>query len=136
MPDAEFTLERDGALYGTYQTDAAGLLTIPALPAGVYQLRETKSPAGYRLREDGITLRVASGGIVYVYTDGTEDLEAWQLQQAQDGTYLLTVTNEALYELPETGGPGTGVIALLGAALLACGGLLCLRRRRARASAK
>lgn len=136
LPDAEFTLERDGALYGTYQTDAAGLLTIPALPAGVYQLRETKSPAGYRLREDGITLRVASGGIDYVYTDGTEDLEAWQLQQAQDGTYLLTVTNEALYELPETGGPGTGVIALLGAALLACGGLLCLRRRRARASAK
>ena len=56
---------------------------------------------------------------------------------SQDGTLLtgngaITINNERILsvELPESGGPGTGMFTILGSVLLAFAGILLIRRRR------
>ena len=54
------------------------------------------------------------------------------LYDTETDTYTLTVTNNAGYTLPSTGGVGTGHFTLIGggAMLLAAGALLLGKKRR------
>lgn len=99
---------------------------------GTYTLTETKAPEGYILPEDPVIIRVKKtdkGMTVTASVNGTE-LEYPQLEQDRDtGDWTLRIVNQGGYELPATGGPGTGMFRLAGFLLLLLAGALQLRRR-------
>ena len=112
-----------------------------ALAAGTsYCIVETSAPQGYALAGT-IVLSIAADGTV------TATLEGVELGEAADGTQagcvsydadahaiVLSLADEALYELPSAAGPGMWAVWLVGVALmLACGVVLvALRRGEAR----
>ena len=52
LANATFELYKDGALYGTYTSDATGLVKASELPLGSYYFKETVQPAGYNLNSE------------------------------------------------------------------------------------
>lgn len=100
--------------------DTYGTFTIYGLEDGSYSLIEVKAPDGYKLPESNFTFTVENGVISSVSSGNA----------SKDTT--LTVTNEAGYELPETGGVGTTMNTIGGLILMtaAAGGGYELRRRR------
>ena len=94
-------------------TDANGSATSPDLPCGIYYLVETKSPAGYNLREDAVRVTLASDLVTAVTT--------------------VTISNQKGVLLPETGGMGTTVFTVGGLLLIVlAASLLLMKKRHAR----
>lgn len=91
----------------------AGSQDFTGLADGTYTLSESKTPAGYKTAAD-TTITVAQGK----YT--TENLE----QSA-------SITNQAGTALPTTGGMGTTLLYIVGAALVIGAGVLLITRRKA-----
>lgn len=110
----------------------AVILADDNMQEGTYTLTETKAPEGYILPEDPVIIRVKKtdkGMTVTASVNGTE-LEYPQLEQDRDtGDWTLRIVNQGGYELPATGGPGTGMFRLAGFLLLLLAGALQLRRR-------
>ena len=100
---------------------------------GDYTLIETKAPAGYQkldtaswkltFKEGLLTNAVGAEGDFDVYISATED--------AQRGI-VVTLKNDLLYELPETGGPGVHWYTLGGSLLMAGAALIVYRQKRKR----
>lgn len=90
---------------------AKGLATFTGLKAGTYYLKETKAPAGYNLNTSVFTITVP----------GTDT--------ATTGIVNQTVT-DSLLVTPNTGGMGTMMFTIGGAALIACAGVLFLIVRK------
>ena len=102
-----------------------GMIDLGVLACGKYYLVETSAPAGYIPLSDPVEITVTGTGVTYNQSDSS-------LSQSGDGinynqekeVYTLTVTNNAGYELPSTGGSGTrrfyffGSVLILGAAIL------------------
>ena len=88
---------------------------IDGLPSGDYELRESAAPSGYRTREEVFCFRVSNGQLTQIapYPD-----QGWTLTAYGDGRYLLTVTDEALFTFPATGGCGIYVSAALGTVIM------------------
>lgn len=88
---------------------------IDGLPSGDYELRESAAPSGYRTREEVFCFRVSNGQLTQIapYPD-----QGWTLTAYGDGRYLLTVTDEALFTFPTTGGCGIYVSAALGTVIM------------------
>ena len=108
--------------------------TIFKLPAGTYQLVECAAPAGYMLREP-VTVEISSTGVTYDDGTNTSRNGAGVRYDEETDTYTLLITNSSGYELPLTGGPGTGLLRTIGVALVfGSAGLMLLRKRRNRAS--
>lgn len=106
-----------------FTVPAAGL-TIPGLTPGFYRITEEEAPAGY-LIETKIPLAFQ------VKSDGTiEDLSAAATYVA--ATQSFTVSDPPGTELPNSGGPGTTWIYLIGAILLLGCGISLIARRRVR----
>lgn len=99
--------------------DAEGRFLDPidetAIPNGTYILTETKAPAGYIRSEGSWEIKIGPGKI---WVDG-EELNG----PDENGVLIYKIENEALFTLPEAGGPGiywyifSGVL-LMAAALL------------------
>ena len=111
---------------------ADGIIDLGGLTYGKYYLVEDSAPAGYIPLTDPVVITVASTtGVSYKQSDSS-------LSQSGNGVnhdpesdvYTLTVTNNAGYELPSTGGPGTRLFTILGSLLILGAGVLLLRRRR------
>lgn len=95
--------------------------------SGTYVLTETKAPSGYQLLKSASwTLTFDNNGMLTSAT-GSEDKFDTYISiadgNATDGI-VVTLKNDLLYELPETGGSGTywytvsGALLMMGAALI------------------
>lgn len=100
-------------------TDSDGKIKICGI-FGEYKLKETKAPKGYNKLLSPYTIKVSDGGMIQVnggapqYTD-------------------VKVLNESGKLLPSTGGMGTTLIYLIGAALVLGSGIVLANKKRAKA---
>ena len=123
----------------TLTSGADGLFKVIGLDEGTYYLKETKAPAGYNLLATEITV-VISATTVSEWTDGQASNALTKLEVTADnitgtgdtstGIAGITVANNKGATLPETGGIGTTIFYVLGAALVIGAGVLLVTRRR------
>lgn len=103
----------------TLITDSDGKLKICGI-VGEYKLDETKAPKGYNKLVSPYTIQVSDGGYVKV-NSGTPSYND------------VKVVNESGSLLPSTGGMGTTLIYLIGAALVLGSGFVLANKKRAKA---
>lgn len=116
-----------------YVSNENGTFSLGKLPEGVYFLKETKAPDGYKLLTDPIRITVTNNKVT---VNGTSGANPEDVQPNNDGTYTITVSNSTGQELPHTGGSGTTLFTFSGLAILA-GCLMAgysMRRNRERRS--
>lgn len=106
-------------LVGTNQA----LFTFTGLRPGTYTLKETQTPEGYLALKDAVTILIDEAGAV------TIDGELIPSVLAEGNVIKLTVTNEAVVPLPQTGSIGLLPFIFTGFALILGFGLPLLRRR-------
>lgn len=134
---AKFSLTRTGDYDGgeggrndspVYTSDEHGKIVIPGLERGRYILRETSAPNGYKRLETEFEFAVADGKIFV--PENVHVPDGWVLNETQEGSYTLTVTNQVLYVFPTTGGVGIYAPIALGAALMCMSAVLIIKRKR------
>ena len=116
-----------------YVSKDNGTFSLGNLREGVYFLKETKAPDGYKLLTDPIRITVTNNKVT---VNGTSGANPEDVQPNNDGTYTITVSNSTGQELPHTGGSGTTLFTFGGLAILA-GCLMAgysMRRNRERRS--
>ena len=107
LEGAEFTLvDSNGKVVkigtntnGTYISAANGLVLEGDITYGTYTLTETKAPSGYTKLANPITVTVNDEGITVSENTNVK-------VTTTNNTYVITVANDLLYELPHTGGTG------------------------------
>lgn len=122
LGNATFELKtKEGTLIDTKTTDSSGNVTFAKLAAGTYTVQETKAPSGYNLNSSEYTVVISTTGIITVSVDGNSS----EVNQVEVPDYPVTV--------PSTGGMGTMMFYVGGAALIACAGVLLfvLKRKKA-----
>lgn len=141
---ANLTAEQAATLTGAATTLVGGKqqLTFTGIDDGRYAIVETKVPAGYNYKVP--TIFTVTGGHVITPNAGTIDgvtnLGVWGAPTttkgtAVDGSTITTIfQNTTGNELPSTGGMGTTVLYVAGAAIVLIAGIglaVALRRRQA-----
>lgn len=129
LEGAQFTLkDSNGNVRYTGTSNANGKIewkekgvAVSTLAQGTYECQETKAPAGYSVSAEKWTILIASNGYLKSIkkADGTEVIA--QPTTSEDSVVHYYYEDNALYELPHTGGPGIylftiGGILLMGAA--------------------
>lgn len=125
---------------GTVLTSTSNEFTVKGLKAATYILSETKAPAGYNTLKDdikliikesltedttkemklnGLSMEVVNGTVTTVVTGDTTT-----------GTVTTNVANNAGAQLPETGGMGTTLFYIVGAALALSAVVLLVTKKR------
>ena len=92
------------------------------LPAGTYELRELEPLLDYQPLSSYIQFRITPAGDVILLPTRPPDVTMTEDTETDDEIhYVITVPNtfNPGMELPETGGPGTWLLTLGGAALIA-----------------
>ena len=115
--------EEDGIVNWYKTKDSDGTLSNPiettAIPNGTYTLVETKSPVGYSVGEPWI-IEISSQDPLIKVTDNS----GREISHVGEDVWTYTFENEALYSLPEAGGPGiywyifSGILLMAGAMLI------------------
>ncbi len=128
---------------GIVASDENGLFVISGLDAGTYYLEEVKAPAGYNLLKAPVKLTIDAEisewdaeanqpptiGRLDLITEG-ENGEAPTPGDKDKGTVSLEVQNNMGALLPSTGGMGTTLFYIAGAALVLAAGVLFMMKRR------
>ena len=148
LQGAEFGLYSDKECktqIGSTQTSGEdGTLSFGKLDAGVYYLKETKSPAGYTLLTNPIKVEIRADVDQSSHATGTFELYVddkkivtdngdfvTQLEQST-GTATIAVENHKGFTLPATGGTGIALFLLIGAAgILTVSAVLVKKSRKA-----
>ena len=124
--------ESKGGFQTTTVENKKGKLVFKGLKAGIYTLTETKSPSGYSLAKNPITIVITAnedGSLA----DATVDGNSVKDNMTEAGVVPVGLQNKSGFSLPATGGMGTylftigGLVIMAGAALL----LIASRKRRA-----
>ena len=100
-------------------TDATGKFTIKGLDADTYYLTETAAPAGYNKLAGPVTIVIGANGVV----NGTTE--------APQGVDEVKVLNQSGAKLPSTGGIGTTIFYVIGAALVIGAIVVLIAKKRA-----
>ena len=126
----DLTSNREGML--EYTKDGETGVTVLDLPVGVYHLVETSAPAGYNRKTQAVVITVTSATVTYDEGTTLSQSGSGRTCDPETNVYTLTVSNATGYELPRSGGVGTGLYTALGGILigLAAVGLLLTRKRR------
>lgn len=109
---------------GTYISGEDGLVLEGDITYGTYILTEVKAPSGYTKLADPITVTVNDDGITVSENTNVKI-------EKQNNTYIITVANNLLYELPHTGGPGI-FLYMIGGMLLMGGAAWILYKNKRR----
>ena len=156
LEGAAFTLQKyddDGSYTGldtswgsggekavTEKQDSPGTFTVNGLKVGYYKLVETAFPDGYVKAGDDPIFRIVRNddGILRIELlemnkqtgEGTVDEDNKNDDVViENNTLKIRVANTPGEELPAAGGPGLLCVYLLGAVLVAAGGVVLTRRR-------
>ncbi|MEE1060439.1 MAG: SpaH/EbpB family LPXTG-anchored major pilin [Ruminococcus sp.] len=105
--------------------------------SGTYYVKELVAPVGYMISEEVITVKIETlynetAGFVVSTTGSTtveENGETKQLVTSNGGYAIATISNSPS-KLPQTGGMGTMMFTIGGAALIACAGILLFVLKR------
>lgn len=73
LAGAEFTVEKNGSIIGTYVTDVSGLATTEELEPGTYTVYESKAPNGYTLNPTPATVKVRAGQTTSIYVQNQKN---------------------------------------------------------------
>lgn len=140
LSGAEFTVYTDSACKNVYKNDIHnsgtgcvlttadnGEVTGTGFNAGTYYIKETKAPAGYKLYDGVITVKIDAskdknngqytGDFTYKVTFGEDGI-------VQNNLTLVTVEDEKGLTLPGTGGIGTTLFTFGGIALILIAGVM------------
>ncbi len=120
------TVSDDEKEDGTYTLN--GVFEFQGLPAGYYQIEETRFPDGYIKLLGNPRFKVeenASHELVVTLINNPDNL-----LRLEDDKLTIIVGNTPGAALPNTGGPGTRLFTILGSILIAGAGVLLWRRRR------
>ena len=149
LQDATFELKQGDTLIATGTSGADGMVTwIPEEInsnsdetynmqnlSGTYVLTETKAPSGYQLLKSASwTLTFDSNGKLTNVAGSDSKFDTYISKadgNATDGI-VVTLKNDLLYELPETGGSGTYWYTLSGTLLMMGAALIVYREKRKR----
>lgn len=118
-----------------FTTDSNGVLTIPGLASGTYHIREKTAPAQYNLLTSDIIVQFAGSlsqdsGTLNALTISSASGVSSSSTDLGTGTIRLTVTNTKGAVLPETGGMGTTLFYIVGAALMLGAAAVIVAKKR------
>lgn len=118
LKDAKFKLQKKNTTTGKWEDETGyeditvdndtDKVELKNLRNGDYSLTETKAPNGYSKLGSSIYFKVENGRVTLTDKDGKtlgEAFELWQLDTTST-TPVLTIKNQKLYSLPESGGSG------------------------------
>jgi len=104
------------------------------LPEGYYKLKEVLAPTGYQLLGKDICFKIENRVVTLIDAAGNAlesgNPEMWNLEGDNTNGFVLKIKNEALYELPSTGGTGIFVYTIGGTLLLMAAALLIYKMKR------
>ena len=112
------------------ESDEDGKIDLGRLVAGEYYLVETSAPDGYILLTDPVEITVNADKVQYKQISNSLSTSNGGVSGGREEGYTLVVTNNAGYELPSTGGPGTRLFTIFGSILILGAGVLLWRKRR------
>lgn len=120
LEGAEFEVYSDASLsgeskIGTITTDENGIARFAGVTEGTYYLKETKAPAGYRLNNDKIEVKVKVEGAV----DGS-----------LVGYYKAEISNVRNGILPFTGGNGLLIYSIFGILIICVAAYLTVENQK------
>lgn len=119
LANSEFTLYRNAGLTSVV---SKGLSFSGLSPGTTYYLKETKAPSGYQLL--GKTLEVRVGA------DGNITIPGYEVT-SQGGKYTVTIANQEINVLPNTGGVGIVPFVVAGLVLILAGlGFIIMKIRK------
>ena len=102
------------------------------LPVGTYQLVETAPPEGYQGKREPVVIEVLAtpGKRGIRYDEGTSlSYNGGITYDEKTKIYTLRISNSEGYELPSTGGIGTGALRCASSALMIMAAFLLLLRK-------
>lgn len=130
--------DSSAAFVVTTKSDGLSDKRFTKLKDGEYYLEEIKTPPGYNAPLQAVKLRLEAAKLTFINPNLPND-KYIQEYLGDDNLYVYTVLipNSSGYELPETGGTGTKVYTISGAAVIAAGLLYgcILARKRERIAA-
>ena len=105
-------------------TDSTGKLSIQGLAAGTYELKEISAPAGYNIPTKPLEINITSDGKVQL----KDNAGAWSTITTTE----VQIENKTGTILPSTGGMGTTIMYIVGAALLIGSGVVLVTKKNAK----
>lgn len=145
LPGAEFTLSQDftpiykgitsdDGIVKWYKigTPEQALNSSQDIEKGTYVLSETKAPDGYITTAQTWVVEISAKGIkpVIKKPGGENVTDSVLTLDSQTQHYVMKIENEAIYNLPSTGGPGIFVYTIGGTLLLMAAALLIYKMKR------
>ena len=125
LTGAKFVLyKEDGTTVAGQETavDSNGYVSWKGLAAGSYKLVETQAPAGYKLNSNPIPVTITK--------DAAKQDDRATANVTENYFLQVDVPNEKGATLPATGGIGTTIFHIAGAALVLGAGILLISKKR------
>ncbi|MBE6973423.1 MAG: isopeptide-forming domain-containing fimbrial protein [Ruminococcaceae bacterium] len=123
--------ESEGTIF---TTDANGQFTAKGVNSGTYRLTEVTPPVGYNKLTDNAAIQLvanlnATSGKVDSFSANKADTLDTTVS-ADNYIATLTIANKSGATLPETGGMGTTILYIVGAALMIGAGTVLVTKKR------